>query len=246
MFQRNAHELMQVLDAAEKDERLARELFQNVRPTNVRRDYFGLLDQKLHNMLASAVSLVDHTRRVRNKYKGTDFYKELMTRNNLVRAAPGSTFVRDLRNYLLHYGVLAFVHQISMPSEGSTLVSEVHLDCAQLRTWDGWTAPSKSYMTSRGETVHLSATVREYIANMESLYRWVFEQFEGLHGKDIDDTNKLVAELNLTMTGGVTDGRDWHARMAHMQENLRAWREGREQTAYVAPNNEQAASPIED
>jgi len=57
VFKRNAHELMQVLLLAEREEQFAVELIQNVRPTSVRREYFGLLDQRLHNMLASAVSL---------------------------------------------------------------------------------------------------------------------------------------------------------------------------------------------
>ena len=211
------------------------ELFQNVRPTKVPDEYFSQLDQRLHNMLASAVSLVDHTRRLQARYEGTDFYVEFTRRNDDVRTADGSVFLRNLRNYLLHYGVLGFVHHISFPSGDSPLVSEVRLNCENLQHWDGWTAPAKVYMVTAGETVHLTSTVQTYVGSMNDLYNWVFDQFEGLHGDDIDAANKLVEEFNLQLTGGVTDGRDWYARMAHVGENLRARSEGREQTSYIAP-----------
>ena len=172
---------------------------------------------------------------MRDNYVGTAFAAEFATRNDAVRTAGSSAFLRDLRNYLLHYGVLAFVHQVSFPSETSPFVSEVRLNCTELQVWDRWSAAAKSYTAHCGESIHLSATAQEYISNMEALYQWVFEQFESLHGDDTDAANRLVAEVNLTMSGGVTDGRDWHAFMAHVQENLRARREGREQTSYVRP-----------
>ena len=246
VFQRNANDLIQTLAAAEHDERLAMELIQNVRPTEVRRQYFGLLDQRLHNMLASAVSLVDHTRRLCLKYQGTPFRNGFTDRNDIVRKAGGSAFLRDLRNYLLHYGLLAFVHQVSITARTSPLVSQVRLNCAELQTWDGWSAPAKAYMAACGDSIHLSATVTTYVGSMNDLYGWVFEQFEKLHAADVDATNLIVEEFNLTLTGGVSDGRDRHERMAHVQENIRAWREGREQTDYPGPNKDAGDVPAPD
>ena len=65
------------------------------------------LDQRLHNQLSSAVSLVDHTRRLLDYYEDdcptmVTAYKD---RNTLVTEMREASFLRDLRNYLLHYGV---------------------------------------------------------------------------------------------------------------------------------------------
>jgi hypothetical protein len=138
---------------------------------------------------------------VQDKYEGTDFHAEFIRRNDAVRTAGGSVFLRNLRNYLLHYGVLGFVHHISFSSGNSPLVSEVRLNCAELQAWDGWSAASKSYMMGCGDTVHLTRTVQIYIASTDDLYYWVFAQLETLHGEDIDAANKPVAEFNVALSG---------------------------------------------
>jgi hypothetical protein len=235
VFERNAGELVQLLRVAETDEQLVIELFQNVRPTNVPEEYFGRLDQRLHNMLAAAVSLVDHTRRLTRSYEGTEFLDQLTRRNDEIRIAGESLFLRSLRNYLLHYGVLGFVHHVTFQSGDQPLVGEVRVNCSELLRWDGWTAGAKAYIESCGETVHLTKAVEAYVESMRKLYYWMFAQFEGLHSGDIDEANKIVQEYNLTLTGGVSDGRDHYERMARVVENLQSFEEGREQTSHAPP-----------
>lgn len=60
----NWRELLAVLDAPNSNTALAMELVQNVREPQVRDRYRATLDQKLHNYLASAFTLVDHVRRI--------------------------------------------------------------------------------------------------------------------------------------------------------------------------------------
>jgi hypothetical protein len=187
-----------------------------VRPPVVRDEYFAQLDQRLHNVLAAATSLVDHTRRLVAAYPETSFAAELARRNNIVRDDPASSFLRDLRNYLLHVGVAPFRHMVRFPDSGvdAPVVSEIYLDTAGLLSWSGWKAGSKEYLAGAGDSVRLIAAVNAYVEAMSGLYDWVFEQFEQLHGEDIDAANALVAQFNLTLTGGVTDARDWRERMA--------------------------------
>jgi hypothetical protein len=215
---------VQTLLAAETQEELAIELIQNVRPANVRKKFFGLLDQRLHNMLASAMSLVDHTRRLIRGYEGGSFATEFRERNDAVRAAHSSVFLRDLRNYLLHYELIPFAHSVSLPDgqNRAGLVSEVRVRCSDILAWKGWNSAAKSYMSQCGESVHLVALAKQYVKSMDDLYDWVFEQFEELHGDDVDATNELVAEHNLTLTGEVTDGRDWYERMAKIEQQIRS------------------------
>jgi len=63
----------------------------------------------LHNFVAAAKSLVEHTRNhMRAKYAGTDFKKEYQARidQNFTRD-PLVQFVEDLRNYMLHKSLAA-------------------------------------------------------------------------------------------------------------------------------------------
>lgn len=232
VFQRNAAELLAVLNAGESDQELIPELFQNVRPPLVRDEYFARLDQRLHNTLAAAVSLVDHTRRLVNEYEGTGFAEKFGPRNEAVRSADSSVFVRDLRNYLLHYGQAPFVSHVRLSDAGTEgdLISEIRIDGPTLVRWSKWSAGSRAFIEASGAELLLTAAIRSYVDAMTDLYRWVFEQFEVLHGNDIDATNALVRELNLTMTGGASDGTDWPERVASMEAQLRDRRD-REQQA---------------
>jgi hypothetical protein len=44
-----------------------------------------------------------------------------------------------------------------------------------------------------------------------------------------EQVNGLIAKRNLLLTGGVSNGRDWEARVAHMEENLRRSQRGEPQ-----------------
>jgi hypothetical protein len=99
----NMSELRALLVSAETDAKLQTELFQNVRTPTVRTAYFRGLDKTLHDALAGAVSLVDHTRRhVAENFPETIFSKGFEAKNSTVYEMPETAFLRRFRNYLLH------------------------------------------------------------------------------------------------------------------------------------------------
>src|SRR6266496_4224101 len=99
----NFNELMNALDRPSSNPDLALELIQNVRPPNVRTDFFLTLDRLLHNFLASVASLIDHTRNIVRHYQSTTFAGEYERRVGQLADAPLPSFMKDFRNYLLHY-----------------------------------------------------------------------------------------------------------------------------------------------
>lgn len=221
---RNTDELLALLQALHVDEELKVELIQNVRPPLGREEIMGQLDQKLHNMLAAATSLVDHTRRHMDKYSESEFAVEFESRNKTVAEAPSSTFLRRLRNYLLHVGNAPFNLHAQFPTDHTdfdTIQLDIRLDPASLLKWDGWNSSSTSYIDSFPEGVPLPETVHEYATAMGGLYEWVARQFEVLHRQDIAGANDLVRRINLTLSAGAWDGRDREKRMTLMEENLR-------------------------
>jgi hypothetical protein len=65
----NTKELIRHIRLGESNETLQIELIQNLHGTEVRDRYFAKLDQKLHNTLASAVTLVEQTRPFLSHYE---------------------------------------------------------------------------------------------------------------------------------------------------------------------------------
>jgi hypothetical protein len=140
------------------------------------------LDQRLHNQLASAVSLVDHTRRLLEFYDADvpEMVAEYNTRNAAITNMNEAAFLRDLRNYLLHYGAPPIVQSLSLApiTSGRITGHAVKLSAAHLLKWDGWKARSRAYLSSfrdRDGPV-LGHDVAVYANEMSQNFTWLFEQ----------------------------------------------------------------------
>lgn len=216
-------ELVQLLRAGETQETLIVELLQNVREPVVRREFMAQLDQRLHNMLAGAVSLVDHTRRIISTYPQTGFSREFEAKNGLVVEQSVSQFLRRFRNYLLHYGQAPITLKGSLAPD---LTGEVLLDCADLLKWDGWTAKSRAFLDANRDGIRLGDACVEYEKLMRGLYEWIFFQFESLHVHDTAQLNELVKARNLTLTGGLYGTEEeWRHFIARVERLRRQERE---------------------
>jgi hypothetical protein len=114
----------------------------------------------LHNFLASAKSLVDHTRVFKNKMtKGHRFkkvYQEKVDRD--LKHSPLVCFVQDLRNYVLHKQLPIASAQLSLKGGGGTITeygSTIKLDVNELREWDEWKPESRMYLDSLDDKVQI-------------------------------------------------------------------------------------------
>ena len=218
----NSNELHAILSAVETSEELKVELIQNVRAPTVRLAFFAELDQRLHNMVASAVSLVDHTRVLRKHYPSTEFADMFEKENRKVADAPESAFIRKLRNYLLHNGHAPFTSSATLPVPGgpsNTIDMKLRLSSSALLAAYDWDLASRTFIENQPEDIDLMAVVTTYSSAMQALYGWTFDQYEVLHHADVDEMNALIKEINLTMTGGAHDGRNMEAFWNHVAEN---------------------------
>lgn len=192
-----------MLNEIETRDDLAAELFQNVRPPEHRDQILGMLDQRLHNYLASAAALVDHTRRLFGRYSGTPVATEYEHRKEAVARVPVVGFVKDLRNFLLHRRIPFVGHTVKIiPGPGGGIRATMEVSVRGLTDWSGWRGPAKAYLRTSGDTIRLSTVPVEYDAQIDALYDWVFAQFGPLHGADIDHLNTLIDEYNWLISGG--------------------------------------------
>lgn len=227
-WHQRSRELHAVLHYGETDEDMQTELMQNVRPPVAREQYMRALDSALNAYLGAMGTLIDVARRISKKLPES-FQSGYAERSQTVRDIEGVVVLRDLRNYMLHYSSAPWRADGNITADGMT--TRISLDSATLAEWNGWKADSRKYLADN-QTVRLIEIVVPYEAAMTSLFAWFGEEFYKIKQSDIGAANDLVRRVNLHMSGGATDGKDWQKRMMHVQENLRRSRAGEPQIDY--------------
>jgi hypothetical protein len=129
----------------------------------------GFIDEvtrRLHNFLAGAKTLVDHTRVLKNKmYKDHRFkkvYQEKVDRD--LSCSPIVCFVQDLRNYVLHKQLPIASAELSLKGGGGTITesdSTIKLDVNELREWDEWKPESRMYLDSLDDKVQIREVIEK-------------------------------------------------------------------------------------
>jgi hypothetical protein len=136
----------------------------------------------LHNYLASAKTLVDHTRiLVEELYKGTAFWAEYEAKKK--ESFVDSTlaqFMQNLRNYTLHRA-LPFTSTTMNLATGPEFDSFINLNLSQLRLWEGWSKKAKEYLNGSEEKIRLDEVTNGYTAIVEEFYNWFKKRQQELH-----------------------------------------------------------------
>jgi hypothetical protein len=150
----------------------------------------------LHNFLASAQSLVDHTRVFKNKmYKGHTFKKVYQDKvDRELKHSPIVCFVQDLRNYVLHKQLPIASATLSFKGEGGTITefdSTVKLDVNELRAWNKWKPESRAYLDSLDDKVQIRELVEKYEGAIKAFYQWFGEQQAQVHHSEFAELSRL-------------------------------------------------------
>jgi hypothetical protein len=180
VFRRNTTELIDLLNIPANDIAFSLQLMGDDRETTD--PFWDELDQRLHNQLASAVSLVDHARRLLKYYESDipTLDEEYRRRNAIITEMNETAFLRDLRNYLLHYGAPPIIQTLNL---GSTHGHAVKLSAARLLEWPKWSARSNAYLSSfaGSDGPVLGRDVVAYANAMSDLFTWLFQQRQAVH-----------------------------------------------------------------
>ncbi|SES79893.1 hypothetical protein SAMN05421676_101481 [Salinibacillus kushneri] len=193
IFQVNQIELSKLLDEYASNSDLALSLSSNREKLD---DLFREITRLLHNFLAAAKTLVDHTRVFYNEeYKGTEFEKDYNSKikGNFIDI-PISKFVQDLRNYILHKTLPIAGATLSF-NMGAGISHSITLDAKSLKEWDKWTSKSKEYLESIPEDrIILKDVVDGYANQVTEFYSWFGDKQKEIHSKDIEELHKLQAK----------------------------------------------------
>lgn len=132
------------------------------------------ISRSLHNFLAGAKSLVDHSRNFMNEvYADQPILVEYQKRIRQEMSGSGVVqFVHDLRNYTLHKGIPVVREQLEIrPNEQPTFF--VSLDLARMRTWGRWSPTALDFIDSSPEHLRIIHFVEPYVDQVVSFYGWL-------------------------------------------------------------------------
>jgi hypothetical protein len=105
---------------------------------------------------------------------------EYERRNAIVTELDESRFLRDLRNYLLHFGVAPLLQTLTFGrgEEAEAFHHLLKLNAARLLEHDKWSSRSKRYLGGFPERDGpvLRDDVVVYATAMQDLYLWLFAQ----------------------------------------------------------------------
>ena len=149
----------------------------------------------LHNFVAAALTLVDHTRVVyRELYESAksflDYQAEVdrrMVKDPLIQ------FVQKLRHLAQHVR-LPTISIICEATRETGVSRRLVLHKDDLLRFGGWNDPAKVYLTAAPETINLSDLVNAYTDEIRSFYNWMEERQRDIHSHDMQEVEKKQAE----------------------------------------------------
>ena len=152
----------------------------------------------LHNYLASAATLIDHTRIfARDRYQGKPFYEEYKKkRDDTFKMSELAGFIKGLRNWMLHKGLVPTVARLS--GKGTTTsspLSAIVLSHEKLKTWDRWDSRAKVYITNLSSDPQLRTIVSSYGSLVESFYDWLENRIQEIHTSAFREMDELQDQL---------------------------------------------------
>ena len=156
IFEANYHELMSKIEYFKSDDAMSLWDYRN----SIQMDnYLKEITRLLHNFVASALTLVEHTQIIARELYGTQpFWEEYRCEvAQKLSTNPNVQFVHNLRNYILHYDLP--VTFASLTPECEQLVKiKIHT----LREWSGWRGLSRQYLDSLGDEEKIEDIVAAY------------------------------------------------------------------------------------
>jgi hypothetical protein len=133
----------------------------------------------LSNYLSSLFAVVDYSRKTLSNYlKENSFIfekynskKEIYLKDNFHHK-----FVQDLRNYTSHNTFIKIGSEFSYNIEWTEPKKSIYVQKSEILEWDGWTAPSKSFINVQEEKIRLNKILKEHYLAFLQFQNWTYLQ----------------------------------------------------------------------
>lgn len=151
-----------------------------------------------HNYLASAKSLIDHTRTYVEQWHAGDEFGlsyQVQVKSSFIESNI-SRMVLDLRNYLMHRGLPpAAIREIFQVGTNKPPEIQIAFRISSISDWKGWTSKSKEFMSNSGTHVELKSLVAEYQYLIVSFYKWFDSEQDRIHRAELEEFESLKIKI---------------------------------------------------
>jgi hypothetical protein len=195
IFSRNYQEIKNFYEYVLSDDQKLR--LSNLSNRNELHGAIYELARLLHNYLASASSLVDHTRvMISFWYKDTDFYHEYKSQvTSRFSKNPLTAFIEGLRNYSLHYSLpistAVFLIKMVENDKGGSLECIFVLKKSILSDWDSWDLKGKTFLNAADEEINIYHLVENYYQLIFDFHSWLYKRLRKIHSKELLWVSKM-------------------------------------------------------
>ena len=164
----------------------------------------------LHNFVAAAKSLVDHSRTLyRDLYEKTGLFPDYTTEaKSRFEEESLVQFVNGLRQFAQHYRLPALSYVTNFHVERG-LQKKLVLQKANLVEFSGWNAPAKKYLDAAPAQIDIREVVDAYEVAVGAFYKWMEGRLKEIHAADMaavtakekERTAALAKEIPALMEG---------------------------------------------
>lgn len=150
----------------------------------------------MHNYVAAAMSLIEHSRiHYRKLYERNQLFPEYQKKVDAVfKDDPLSCFVKDLRQFFQHYALPGISLQMNWTKATGIMERTVRLSLVDLKGFK-WSSTAKQFFTAQTEDIDLLKLTNAYHEKVTAFYQWFQRRQEQLHATDF----KKVAEAKQQM-----------------------------------------------
>ncbi len=192
LFLGNARELEGFLRAHSEPPEAVLELWREDRRAEFER-FLDEVDRLLHNFVAAAATLADHTRNVWKDHQPADasVREEYVSRTKETFVAPLPQFVKGLRNYTLHRRLPIAQGQLSWERGMAAPLSRIAIVRDDLLKWRKWTAGAREFLAAAPAEIDIAELVERYTRTVVEFNDWLGEAFVGAHLDAFDELTQL-------------------------------------------------------
>lgn len=147
----------------------------------------------IHNYVASAKTVVDHTRRLKRKYLDEASQREFDRRvQSEFKDCLEAQIILQLRNYILHVDLPSICNRVNIENGNSRLAFLPK----NLLLWDGWHQEVKEYLKSVDKGyLMLQELFEDYTKRTKELNNWLLKTIIACHYDDLEALYSLNDQI---------------------------------------------------
>ena len=190
IFQGNMNELLAALGMLDNFSVGMKLMSENYREDGIQ--FHREANRLFHNFLASAMTLINHTRNfMKRRYKDMPVFQAYTQKvQSDLANDPLCRFIQELRNYLLHNELPHSSMSLKIERDKKA-ESTISIDIEKLLEWQEWSKVGRSYLENCSKVIKMSVFVSEYCKKIIEFHKWLDEALISAHKKQLDELEAL-------------------------------------------------------